>query len=217
MKCIHKGAEPDAVLSWKALANAAWQPSFDNLQNPQKDSLKQALLREQGYLCCYCNGLLSDDDSHIEHFCPQSTDASKDLEYANLHVSCLSNQKKGAALHCGMAKDDWFDPALTLSPQAADIEQRLRYSADGHVYPQDADDIAAHISIERLALDCAVLTGKRDSAIRGLLDEKFLSTTNDVELGELYRALLQRDRDDRFMPYAIALRQQVAGLMGGQV
>lgn len=216
MRRIIKGEEPGELQDWKALASEEWQPSFVNLQNPQKSVLKQALLHEQGHLCCYCNGPVEDRDSHIEHFRPQSLFPELELDYANLHVSCQSNQARGLALHCGMAKGEWFDPQLTLSPLAEDIEQRLRYSDDGHVYPADPGDAAAIASIGHLALDCPVLIDKRENTIRGVLDEEFLASAGIEDLEHLLHALQQADGRGRLMPYMLALRQQVEGLLGAQ-
>lgn len=216
MRHIVKGEAPPELQEWKGLASEEWQPSFASLQNPQKSVLKQALLREQGHLCCYCNGPVEDRDSHIEHFRPQSLFPELELDYANLHVSCQSNQARGLALHCGMAKGEWFDSQLTLSPLADDIEQRLRYSDDGHVYPADPADAAAEASISHLALDCPLLIDKRENTIRGVLDEEFLASADMEDLEHLLHALQQADGRGHLMPYVLALRQQVEGLLGAQ-
>ena len=71
MKSIQKGIEPEIFTQWKALANEGWQPTYANLSGVEKQAVKQSLTSEQGYLCCYCERRLTDDDSHIEHFKPQ--------------------------------------------------------------------------------------------------------------------------------------------------
>lgn len=72
MKHIVKGDEPKELKDWKALASAAWQPTYTGLQNPEKQAVKKSLMAEQGYICCYCERRLQDGDSHIEHLRPQS-------------------------------------------------------------------------------------------------------------------------------------------------
>ena len=54
MKYIIKSTEPQSIIDWKNLANDDWQPSWDNLMNPQKGTLRESLVEEQGYICCYC-------------------------------------------------------------------------------------------------------------------------------------------------------------------
>lgn len=67
MKHIRKGAEPQEFTAWKAMANASWQPTYGALSGAPKGALKQALMAEQGDICCYCERRLILDDSHIEH------------------------------------------------------------------------------------------------------------------------------------------------------
>lgn len=73
MKGVSKIVEPAAFADWKAKANDEWQPSYDILQNPEKQILHESLLAEQGWVCCYCGRHISRLDSHIEHFRPQES------------------------------------------------------------------------------------------------------------------------------------------------
>ena len=59
MRYIQKSQEPSSFAQWKALANEDWQPTWENLQNPEKNLLKEALLSEQYYVCCYCCGRIT--------------------------------------------------------------------------------------------------------------------------------------------------------------
>ncbi len=55
MKHIKKNQEPEKFTNWKALENDDWKPSWDdNFQTPEKPVVHDALLKEQGYICCYC-------------------------------------------------------------------------------------------------------------------------------------------------------------------
>ena len=54
MKHIVKGAEPPGLLEFKAAENEDWKPRYDNLTSEAKVALKSSLMREQGWLCCYC-------------------------------------------------------------------------------------------------------------------------------------------------------------------
>ena len=131
MKWVKKQAEPTAFINWKSKANEEWEPSYDTLQNPEKRALHEALLTEQGQVCCYCGRTISLLDSHIEHFRPQETREDLALAYVNLHASCIREKSPGAPLHCGHAKGNDFDEGLVISPQDENCERRfilpLRY------------------------------------------------------------------------------------------
>lgn len=101
MKHIVKQGEPEAFLDWKALANEDWMPTYDDLAGETKKTVKGALMEEQGYICCYCERRLTDGDSHIEHFQPQSDPAVDPLDFSNMLCSCQNRIKKGEPRHCG--------------------------------------------------------------------------------------------------------------------
>lgn len=171
MKFIAKGGEPEPFADWKAAANEAWQPSYDNLSGAPKRALKQALMREQGFLCCYCEQRLIDADSHIEHFKPQSDAPADALDFSNLLCSCQRQIKKGQPRHCGNLKDDWFDDELLISPLDPDCARHFTYSGDGRIHAAPGDPAATE-TIERLGLGLPKLNALRAKAIEPFLDEE---------------------------------------------
>ena len=50
--------------------------------------LKNALLKEQGYLCAYCMKKISLQEAQVEHFLPQATYPEEDLKYMNMLAVC---------------------------------------------------------------------------------------------------------------------------------
>ena len=92
MKYVEKRHEPEAYTQWRALANEDWQPTYDDLSGDTKASVKGALMQEQGYICCYCERRLTEGDSHIEHFRPQSDPAVDPLDYGNFLCSCQKSK-----------------------------------------------------------------------------------------------------------------------------
>ena len=81
---IQKDKDPDEILSWKKKFKNKnkRKPCYEDIKSkPEKQQLKEALLHEQKYLCCYCCNRISDDSSHIEHFVPQSKDSGFSIEY----------------------------------------------------------------------------------------------------------------------------------------
>ena len=106
MKHIVKNQEPQEFIDWKNNANENWQPTYDNLQNPKKRILYHSLLEEQGYICCYCERELKENDYHIEHFRPKDRTLFPELQldYSNLLCSCQRNNQRKTPLHCGNSK-----------------------------------------------------------------------------------------------------------------
>ena len=86
---------------------------------PEWEDLIQALLKEQGYICCYCMQRIYGEDSHIEHFVPRdikNTDphsmraSDVELNYGNLFESC--NGEHWDWSHCGRFKDRDLTPSF---------------------------------------------------------------------------------------------------------
>lgn len=89
MKHIKKNQEPQNFTDWKKRANEDWQPNWkENFQAPEKTEVHEALLTEQGYICCYCGRRIDYQSSHIEHFQPRKHYPELALEYTNLLASC---------------------------------------------------------------------------------------------------------------------------------
>lgn len=208
MKYIVKGREPDVFADWKALESPDWIPTYDDLRGAEKKAVKTALMQEQGYLCCYCERQLSDDDSHIEHFKPQHLADVDPLEYANLLSSCQNRLDKGVPRHCGNLKGDWFDAHLLVSPMSPDSEARFSYTADGRINPS-ANDAAALATIEHLGLDIPKLVSMRSAAIAPFLD----GDLSDDELNTFVEGYLLPNAEGRFAPFWTTIRS----LFGGTV
>lgn len=208
MKQITKRNEPQEMLDWKALENDDWKPSFDNLQGNEKRAVRNSLLAEQGYICCYCNKDIGDDDFHIEHFRPQETFEALELDYNNLHASCLKNQEARGPFHCGMAKGNWFDNVFTFSP-LANHESSFSFLYNGLL--EAKAPIAEHM-VERLNLNDASLAAKREAVIAGILDANFIETATEEQLISLFRKS-GRLVNDRYQPFVLAVQQQIKQLI----
>jgi uncharacterized protein (TIGR02646 family) len=170
MKYISKGTQPQAFTDWKALANDDWQPSYDILGGEVKIAVKSSLIREQGYLCCYCEGRLTDEDSHIEHFRPQTDPATDPLDFSNMLCSCQNRLKKGEPRHCGNLKGDWFEENLLVSPLRPECETAFAYTGDGNIRPANPEDDAPKTTIQKLGLNISKLRALRSQAIDPFLD-----------------------------------------------
>ena len=171
MKHITKYREPEAFAQWKGKANESWQPTYDGMPGEVKQTVKESLRSEQGNICCYCERELSDNDSHIEHFIPQSAPDVDPLDYSNLLCSCQNRIEKNEPLHCGSLKEGWYDPILLISPLAPDCEEHFAFTGDGLIKPSVHNDAAALETIERLGLGIPKLNDLRAKVIDPFLDE----------------------------------------------
>ncbi len=202
MKHIQKYGEPQAFIEWKALANADWQPSYADLSGATKQTVKEALMADQGYLCCYCERRLTDNDSHIEHFRPQRDPAVDPLDYDNLLCSCQQQLRRGEPRHCGNLKDEWFDETLLVSPLSPDCEGRLAYTGQGLIKPAGEEDAAAAETITRLGLAIPKLNALRSHAIEPFLDDSLSPT----DLTAFVTGYLAGDGSGRFSEFWSTIR-----------
>lgn len=151
---IQKEKEPDEIISWKKKFKNKHKrkPYYEDIKSqPEKQQLKESLLHEQKYLCCYCCNRITDNNSHIEHFVPQSMRNDLSLEYSNLHASCQG--EKGDMKHCGHAKGNEYDETLLISPLDEKCEERFSYLLNGEIKPGNSADLGAKYTIKILALN----------------------------------------------------------------
>ena len=197
MKYIVKQSEPQELIEFKAAANPPdWIPAYDNLTKVAKDATKQALIKEQGYICCYCERRLKDNESHIEHFQPQSDPNVDDIDYSNMLCSCQKKLKKGDPRHCGNLKGDWFDNILLVSPFNSACENKFGFKGDGTIYSiDDASD--AKTTIEKLGLGIGKLNSLRESAIEPFLD----TALSEEEFRQFVEGYLQIDSEGKYNPF----------------
>ncbi len=194
MKHIVKGAEPRELADWKALANDDWQPSYESMHGNIKTAVKQALMREQGHICCYCECRLVENDSHIEHFKPQRDPTVDALDFSNMLCSCQNLLKKKEPKYCGNLKAGWFDAELLISPLDSGCEERFAFTGDGGIHAKDENDQAAKRTIEKLGLNLPKRNTMRASAIDPFLD----ADLTDEEFALLVSGYLEPDGEGRF-------------------
>lgn len=194
MRHYVKGAAPESFDVWKTQANDDWQPSYGNLQNPEKRALHQALLDEQGQLCCYCGRRIGLADSHIEHFRPQEQREDLALHFDNLLASCIRETEPGAPLHCGHAKGHDFDEAQHVSPLDPTCEGRFGYLLTGAILSKDE---GASYMAALLKLDIEFLRNRRGEALARVFDTAFIESATAEELQILAHAYRTPDATGR--------------------
>ena len=213
MKHVVKAKSPAGFEAWKSAINDDWSPDYSSLRNPEKKALHQALLDEQGGVCCYCGRAISLEDSHIEHFRPQELREDLALDYTNLFASCIRETKPGSPLHCGHAKGNLFDEACHISPLDENCERRFLYALNGAISPADLADDAAKFMSQLLRLDIAFLRNRRAEVLASVFDPEFLATASDDELRQLATAFNKPDVDGRLEGFAHVLSGYVKQLL----
>lgn len=141
MKFINKVKEPTSFTDWKKRNPNA---KFKDLIGKEKKDIRNSLLKEQHSLCCYCECRISNnyaDESesfHIEHFKPKDKDKfpQLQLEYSNLHASCIKNKSNDSDIHCGHRKGNEYSDSL-ISPLEEDCASHFVYELDGTIVYTD--------------------------------------------------------------------------------
>lgn len=165
--------------------------------------LRRNLLKEQGYICCYCMGRIGIDNSHLEHFRPKSIFPDEDMDYKNMLASCQGSIKETEEDHCGHRKNDWFSERM-VNPSSPKIKDMFRYEADGYVCPGGKDEVRAGAKemIEHLGLNSYHLVRNREEAIEasGIFDEDY----SDEEIQDMVDYYLNMAGEE-YVPYCGAI------------
>jgi uncharacterized protein (TIGR02646 family) len=203
MRYISKLPEPKEFTEWKAMKNDDWEPSYDKLINPEKSILVSSLIKEQGYLCCYCGISIDRGVCHIEHLKPQENYSTLRLEYSNMLASCngvVINQ------HCGQKKGNWYDEDKLVSPLNPSCESYFQFTSAGEILHIDdrVKEQAAKETILKLKLDHNMLIKRRKKALEGVLDD--IDTLSSPDIQKLIDNLNQPDGDGKLTQFCFVLQ-----------
>lgn len=114
MKLIIKGTEP---LAWKIYCTT---PGVAFSATPE---LKEALLQEQGHLCCYCLSRIDETKMKVEHWKPRKY---KDFvfKYSNLMAACEGSFC--GEHHCDTLKED-TEIQINPTDRKNNVESIIKY------------------------------------------------------------------------------------------
>lgn len=161
MRQIRKQAEPRELREHRL--------GGGRFEDPQgatrwKERLQDALLRDQGGLCCYCMKRLERKAMKIEHLRCQERNPDRELDYDNLFAACPGNEGVPWTRQTCDARKRNDD--LHIDP-SGNIEPFIRYRPDGTVvssvpgYQHDFD--------QTLNLNLAELRHARAGVLEGLI------------------------------------------------
>ncbi|MBI5914940.1 MAG: hypothetical protein HY842_06150 [Bacteroidetes bacterium] len=151
MKYIEKKVsnEPQTLKNYReSTANATFKGFGDTGQ-----SLKKALLEEQGHLCAYCMKRISlkrsslgrDEQAtkpmiEVEHYLSQDEFPKKDLDYTKMLGVC--NGFSQGDIHCDKSKLE--TRLIVLNPHDKEVEILITYASDGSIVPTKQTDEVEH-------------------------------------------------------------------------
>ena len=98
MRKIDKNPAPSSFIAWKTANETELQKCYETQTGSQifeflqdaaiREDLENALLAEQGYICCYCGMAIERGKMAVEHFLAKSIHKTATFEYENLMASC---------------------------------------------------------------------------------------------------------------------------------
>jgi len=163
-----------------------------------RDNLRLQLLKEQGYICCYCMSRINYENSKIEHLKPQSRFRDKQIDYNNLFISCdggegLAHNKQ----YCDSKKAETELKAIDF---LENIQDYLKYKKEAKRVIILSDNTNLSDDIDTLNLNVDRLAKNRkeayDSVIANLKNEGF-SSQNVRKILNYYRQM----HNGKYEPY----------------
>lgn len=130
---IIKTAQPSSLL--QAIKNG--ETLYENLGKREKVDLRNKLLYDQGYLCCYCQKRIPHKfivKSKIEHFRCQENNPLLQLDYNNLFIACngLGNSNR---FTCDTKKANLDINSFNLI--SSNITSKIKYTKNGLIFSDD--------------------------------------------------------------------------------
>lgn len=162
MRAITKGQEPLSLTKHRQSAHCYYGNYAD------KDGLREALVRDQRSLCCYCMTRIEATGTtmKIAHWHSQQRYPSEQLSYRNLLGACKGGEGQPKHLqHCDTKqgeRDVKFNPADATHQ----IWRRVRFESDGTISSSD-EEFNTQLN-DVLNLNMPLLKNRRKGVIDGL-------------------------------------------------
>lgn len=148
MRTISKNAEPLCLTKHRQQPNSDYDNYVSDIDpitqkkipNTGKDALRQALVKEQRGLCCYCQSRIypNEDQMKIEHWQSQTGFPARQLDYDNLLGACLGGEGRPPKdQHCDTRKGNSV-LCFSVNDPAHPIERKIRFLGDGRIESDDA-------------------------------------------------------------------------------
>lgn len=222
MQHISKANQPQILLDFiegQFINGEYVNCSYTYLDSVTKRELKQILLEEQGYICCYTGHQIDFDSSHIEHVKPQSQCSDMEtLDYTKMIAAYPHNPrgylKERACEYGAQARTNKLVP---ITPLQANCTTRFRYLPSGEIVSSDPEDEETRDTIQVLVLSHSRLQELRKAVIDEAIFQSVegLSSPEEVisYLGKLAHAIVRRDTGSRLHAFCFVIRSAALDLL----
>lgn len=197
MRYIQKRSEPEFFNKWKQdfYKINGRQPIYDDLKGTDiYVRLKESLVKEQGYVCCYCEKYIGREayytDCDIEHFMPRHPDdryltrsecmicENAQLDYRNIMASC-KGEWQDSLDHCNHKKENWYNFKTCISPTDEKIKGIFGFTTEGKIFSVNGNNCGNDMQ-KHMNLNSEILKKQRRNAYITVLEQEF----DDEELLE---------------------------------
>lgn len=171
-----------------------------------KQELREELLTEQGFICCYCNQSINNDhNTIIEHLQDKDSNNNLTFEYNNLLASCNGGQKdpKPKESHCDAAKED---KEISVTPLEVDCETHFYFDISGEIF---SNTEKGEETIARLNLNIKKLKGLRAGAIEGIVFEDDFDIISDDKAHIVLEDIYQQEEKGNFKEFCFAIKNVI--------
>ena len=149
----NRNKEPKELVEYRKTSGVV----YDDLGKERKDVIRDCLIDEQGYICAYCMGRISNDTCTIEHYISQTRHETspfseeehkrQSLLYSNMSGVCINDSE-----HCDKKRGNV--PLKILDPHNPLCEEFVTYSFSGRILPAGREEDKVKEDIQTLGLDC---------------------------------------------------------------
>jgi uncharacterized protein (TIGR02646 family) len=237
MKYIIKSA-PQELDEWKnnwqltkddlisnPLLNEQKKEIWEKFSGEIKNTVKKALVEEQGFICCYCQQQIElDSNTIIEHFIARNTDPTQMFEYKNIFACCdggdeqREKQKEENILkakrtpqHCDRKKGD---STILINPLDDNCESYFDYSFN----PDSLEVSITGVSekgvdtVNKLNLDIPELRSLRGQAVAGFIFDENGDYISHEDAMILASQIKNRKQNNHFEPFCVVLEYVLKNL-----
>ncbi len=195
---IVKTVQPPALLQ----AIKSGVSLYENLGKREKVDLRNQLLKDQGYICCYCQKRIPHKfivKSKIEHFLCQDKNPKLQLTFSNLFVSCngIGNNHE---FTCDTKKANFDINSFNLI--TSNITSKIKYTKNGVIFSED-QNIKNDIK-NILNLNDENLRKVREGAYKAIEQIKRRSGSNgnfQKNIDKKIQDCIVKDANGRFKPF----------------
>jgi len=202
MKHIDKKSEPASLRQFRAGLKKEdyFRKDIFDTEFPQiaKKELREFLLEEQGYICCYCMQRINVANTKIEHLKAQSKHPKSKFDYQNLFIACKGNEGiPPEKQHCDTRKGYYekrqieknIEYEITINPadKNQNCEQYIKYRSNGEINFDNLDSAIREDLEDALNLNYPILVSNRRQTLKAVIDQ-----LNRKQSGEWKKQFIQK-------------------------